>query len=71
MLQTANTHEQPVLTRLLRAPGLTVARLTTPGFHDIEYDGRSWRVFVARPEGAHGRTVQIFQSGLDGQSLLS
>ena len=28
MLQTANTHEQPVLTRLLRAPGLTVARLT-------------------------------------------
>jgi signal transduction histidine kinase len=45
-------------------PKLTVARLTTPGFHDIEYDGRSWRVFVARPEGAHGRTVQIFQSGL-------
>jgi signal transduction histidine kinase len=45
-------------------PHLTVARLATPGFHDIEYDGRHWRVYVAQTERAHGRTVQVFQSGL-------
>jgi two-component system, OmpR family, sensor kinase len=45
-------------------PHLTVARLATPGFHDIEYDGRRWRVYVAKPADAHGRTVQVFQSGV-------
>ena len=45
-------------------PHLTVARLAEPGFHDIEYDGRRWRVYVARPPGGHGRTVQVLQSGV-------
>src|SRR6185295_14268277 len=38
-------------------------RLTKPGFHDIEYDGRSWRVYVEAPTTIGG-TVQVTQSGM-------
>ena len=45
-------------------PQLTVARLSEPGFHDIEYDKRHWRVYVASADKPQGRTVQVFQSGM-------
>lgn len=43
-------------------PQLQAPRLSSPGFHDIESGGRSWRVYVAQaPAGT--RTIQVVQSG--------
>ncbi len=43
-------------------PQLRLPRLPSPGFHDIAFEGRDWRVFVAAPTAAGG-TVQVIQSG--------
>jgi two-component system, OmpR family, sensor kinase len=44
-------------------PDLRMGVLPGEGFHDVSYDGRHWRVYVAAAAAPGGRTVQVMQSG--------
>jgi two-component system OmpR family sensor kinase len=44
-------------------PELAVPLQAGAGFHDVQVDGRTWRVFTRLPTRAGGGTVQVIQSG--------
>jgi two-component system OmpR family sensor kinase len=43
-------------------PQMNAALQRAPGFHDIQHNGRRWRVFTAAPAQSGGRSVQVLQS---------
>lgn len=43
-------------------PGLSVPLAATAGFHEVEADDKTWRVYAA-PAAASGQRVQVLQSG--------
>lgn len=45
-------------------PELQLPAQDGPGFHDVVYDGRKWRVYVAAPVHDGGASVQVIQSGV-------
>lgn len=45
-------------------PELKLPLQTSPGFHDVQHDGRRWRVYVLAPAREGGASVQVIQSGV-------
>ncbi len=43
--------------------GMTPVLAPAPGFHDMQIDGRPWRVYAAAPSPGTGYRIQILQSG--------
>jgi len=44
-------------------PQLSAGLLKGSGFHDLQADGKRWRVYATTPGGPAGHRVQVFQSG--------
>jgi signal transduction histidine kinase len=44
-------------------PELGAGLLAETGFHNLQADGKSWRVYATPPGGPTGHRVQVFQSG--------
>lgn len=44
-------------------PQLRAGLLAGTGFHDLQVDGKRWRVYATPPGGPAGHRIQVFQSG--------
>lgn len=52
-------------------PELRFGQVPGAGFHDIEFDGRPWRVFVEAPAAPGAPAVQVMQSGVFRANLAA
>ncbi|MGV3571008.1 MAG: ATP-binding protein [Ramlibacter sp.] len=59
IVQVHGTGDQPELVSL---PGFTLPLQRAAGFHDVQHEGRRWRVYV-QPSASGDGTVQVVQSG--------
>ena len=55
-------YDKNAVLQVTSAPQLQTGLLQARGFQDVRYEGKLWRAY-ARPGGADGSRVQVFQSG--------